>query len=53
MRLYIDITKSKFSASSIAVPSTFVTHLANFAQFLNDSCVSRAAVTVILRLTKT
>ena len=46
------MTKSKFSASSIVVPSIFVMHLANGAQFLNDTCVAGAAATVILLFTK-
>ena len=43
---------SKSSASSIAVPSIFVIHLVNGAEFLNISCVAGAAVTVILPITK-
>ena len=43
---------SKSSASSIAVPSVFVIHLVNGAEFLNTSCVAGAAVTVILPITK-
>ena len=31
--------KSKFSASSIAVPSIFEIHLVNGAQFLNATCI--------------
>ena len=46
------MTKSKSLASSIVVPSIFVIHLVNGAQFLNDTCVSGAAVTVISRFTK-
>ena len=46
------MTKSKFSASSIVVPSIFVIHLVNGAQFLNDNWVARAAATVISPLTK-
>ena len=34
------MTKSKFSASSIAASSTFVIHLVNGAQFLNVTCVA-------------
>ena len=34
------MTKSKSSASSIAAPSIFVTHLVNGAKFLNATCVS-------------
>ena len=37
------MTKSKFSASSIVVPSIFVIHLVNVAQFLNGTCVAGAA----------
>ena len=46
------MTKSKPSASSIVVPSIFVIHLVNGAKFLNDTCVSGAAMTVILPFTK-
>ena len=34
-------------ASSVVVPSIFVIHVVNGAQFLNDTCVAGAAVTVI------
>ena len=44
--------KSKSSASSIVVPSIFMIHLVNGAQFLNDTCVAEAAVTVMSPLTK-
>ena len=46
------MTKSKSSAPSIDLPSIFVIHLVNGAQFLNTTCVARAAVTVIASLTK-
>ena len=46
------MTKSKSSASSIVVPSIFVIHLVNCAQFFNDTCVAGATLTVILPLTK-
>ena len=46
------MTKSKSAASSIVVPSTFVMHLANDAQFLIDTLVSGPAMTAILPLTK-
>ena len=46
------MTKSKSSASSIVVSSTFVIHLVNGAQFLNATCVAGAAMTVISPLTK-
>ena len=46
------MTKSKSSASSIVVPSIFVIHLVNSAQFLNATCVAAAAVTVISTLTR-
>ena len=46
------MTKSKSSVSSIVVPSIFVIHLVNGAQFLNATYVSQAAVTVISSLTK-
>ena len=34
------MTKSKFPASSIVVPSIFVVNLVNGAQFLNATCVA-------------
>ena len=34
------MTKSKFSASSIVVPSIFLTHLVNGGQFINATCVA-------------
>ena len=43
------MTKSK---PSIIVPSIFVMHLVNGAQFLNATCVAQAAVSVILPFTK-
>ena len=46
------MTKAKSSASYIVVPSIFVIHLVNGAQFLNVTRVSRATVTVISPLTK-
>ena len=46
------MTKSKSSASSIVIPSIFVIHLVNGAQFLNASCVARATVTVMSPLIK-
>ena len=57
------MAKSKFSASSIAVPSILVilvhsilvhsvVHLVNGAQFLNANCAEVADVTVILPFTK-
>ena len=46
------MTKSNFSALSIVVPSIFVIHLVNGAEFLNDTYVSTASVTVISPLTK-
>ena len=46
------MTKSKSSASSIVISSIFVVHLVNGAQFLNATCVARAATTVIPPLTK-
>ena len=46
------MTKSKSSESSVVVPSIFVIHLVNGAQFLNDTCVAGAAVTVISTCTK-
>ena len=46
------MTKSKSSASSIVVSSIVVIHLMNGAQFLNATCVARAAVTVYHLLLK-
>ena len=46
------MTKSKSSASSIVVPSTFAIHLMNGEQFLNATYVTPAAVIVISPLTK-
>ena len=46
------MTKSKSSASSIVVPSIFVIHVVNGAQFLNATCIAGAAVTVVSPLTK-
>ena len=44
--------KSESSSASTVVPSIFVMHLVNGVQFLNATCVSRAAATVISPLTK-
>ena len=46
------MTKSKFSASYIVVPSIFVIHLVNGAQFVNANFVLPVAVTVISPFTK-
>ena len=46
------MTKSKSSASSIAVPTSFVIHLVNSAQFLNSSWVAGLATTVISPFTR-
>ena len=46
------MTNSKSSASSIVVPSIFLIHLVNGAQFLNDTRATGAAVTVISPFTK-
>ena len=46
------MTNSKFSASSIVVPSIFVIHLVHGAQRLDDTYVTGAAVTIILLPTK-
>ena len=46
------MTKSKSSPSSIVVPSIFVLHFVNGAQFLNATHVARAAMTVISPVTK-
>ena len=47
------MTKPKSSVSSIAVvPSIFVIHVLNRAQFVNATCVAEAVVTVTSPLTK-
>ena len=46
------MTKSKSSASSIVLPSSFAIHLVNGAQFLYATCVAGAVVTVILPHTR-
>ena len=46
------MTKYESSASSIVVPSIFVIHLVQSAQFLNATCVAGAATTVISPVTK-
>ena len=46
------MTKSKFSASSIVVPSIFVIYLVNGAQFLNANCITECPIVVILPLPK-
>ena len=49
------MTKSKYLASPIVVPSIFViylVHLVNYVQFLNAPCIVGAAVTVISPFTK-
>ena len=46
------MTKSKSSASSIIVPSTFVIDLVNGAQFLNTTLVEACTLIVISPLTK-
>ena len=46
MLLNIDITKYKSSTSAIAVPS-----IIDGTQFLHDTCIAGAAVTVIWPLT--
>ena len=40
------MTKSKFSASSIVVPSIFVIHFVNGAKFVIATCIWGACVTV-------
>ena len=46
------MTKSKFQTPSVIVSSILVIHLENGAQFLNATCVARAATAVISPLTK-
>ena len=50
--LSLAISASKSSASSTVVPSIFVIHLVNGAQFLNVTCAAGAATTVISPVTK-
>ena len=42
------MTKSKFSASSIAVPSIFVILFENGAQFLNTACVPQLHPKIVI-----
>ena len=42
------MTKSKSSASSIVVPSIFVIHLMNGAQFLNANLVARLQPVIVI-----
>ena len=51
VKFYVDITKSKFPASSIVVPSIFEMHLINRAQFLNATRFELSAETVIVSFT--
>ena len=46
------MVKSKCSALSIVAPSSFAIHLVNDAQFLNGTCFTETAVTVISPFTK-
>ena len=46
------MTKSKSASSSIVIPSIFVIYVVNVIQFLNDTCVAVAVVTVISSFTK-
>ena len=46
------MTKSKSSASSVAVSSIFVIHVVNSALFLNATCFAGFALTIISPLTK-
>ena len=46
------MTKSKPSPSSIVVSSIFVIHIVTGSQFLNDTRVAGAAVTLVSPLTK-
>ena len=46
------MSKSKSSQSSIVVPSTFVIHLVNVAEFINATCVTWCPTIVILPPTK-
>ena len=46
------MTKSKSLVSYIFIPPIFVIYSVDGAEFLNNTCVSGAAVTVISPLTK-
>ena len=46
------MTRSKFSASSYSVSSTFMIRLVNGTQFFNASCVAGYAMIIISPLTK-
>ena len=46
------MTRSKFSASSYSVSSTFMIQLVNGSQFFNASCVAGDAMIIISPLTK-
>ena len=49
-KLYTDMTKSKSSVPSIVVPSIFVIHLLNDAQFLNATSVPLSSTIAISSL---
>ena len=46
------MTRSRFSASSYSVSSTFMIQLVNGTQFFNASCVAGDAMIIISPLTK-
>ena len=52
IKSYICMGKFKCSASSNVVPSIFMIHLVNGAEFLNAYWVTGAARTVMLPLTR-
>ena len=52
IRLYIGITKSESSASSIVVPSIFMVYLMNGAQFLNSTWVTLCPLRMMTPLNK-
>ena len=48
IKLYIDMTKSKFLGSSIVVSSISVMHLVDGAQFLNATSVAKLQLSIII-----
>ena len=48
VKLCIDMTKSKFSASSIVVSSISVMHLGDGAQFLNATSVAKLKLSIVI-----
>ena len=48
VKLYSDLTKSKFLPSSIVVSSIAVMHLVDGAQFLNAASVAKLQLSIII-----